>query len=116
MTQLILVVDELSAWEPYFPSENLVDFETYLKQAPAKNAPRTRVINLCKTGKYLSNGYYCSLLAEARGQHVIPSVSTLNNLRNKGLFAFGFDGVSEALDQWLAGGEPVKQLKIKSYF
>ncbi|WP_458735260.1 RimK family protein [Zobellella taiwanensis] len=116
MTQLILVVDELSAWEPYFPSENLVDFDTYLKQAPAKNAPRTRVINLCKTGKYLSNGYYCSLLAEARGQHVIPSVSTLNNLRNKGLFAFGFDGVSEALDQWLAGGEPVKQLKIKSYF
>ncbi|PSJ47458.1 RimK family alpha-L-glutamate ligase [Zobellella endophytica] len=116
MTQLILVVDELSAWAPYFPSENLVDFQTYLKQAPARNAPRTRVINLCKSGKYLSNGYYCSLLAEARGQHVIPSVSTLNNLRNKGLFAFGFDGVAEALDQWLADGEPVKQLKLKSYF
>ncbi|WP_245748784.1 RimK family protein [Oceanisphaera psychrotolerans] len=115
MTQLILVVDELSAWAPYFPSENLVDFQTYLKQPPAKNAPRTRVINLCKTGKYLSNGYYCSLLAEARGQHVIPSVATLNNLRNKGLFAFGFDGVSEALAP-LAENDSVKQIKLKSYF
>ncbi|NHI01749.1 RimK family protein [Oceanimonas sp. MB9] len=116
MTQLVLVVDELSAWAPYFPSENLVDFETYLKQPPVKNAPRTRVINLCRTGKYLSKGYYCSLLAEARGQHVIPSVSTLNNLRNKGLFAFGFDGVSEALDAHVGDLEAGAKVKVKSCF
>lgn len=117
MTQLILVVDELSAWEPYFPSENLVDFQTYLKQSTSRDAPRTRVINLCKTDKYLSNGYYCSLLAEARGQHVIPSVATLNSLRNKALFAFGFDGVSEALQQLAeTGSEPVRELKVKCYF
>ncbi len=115
MTQLILVVDELSAWAPYFPSENLVDFQTYLKQAPAKSTPRTRVINLCKNSKYLSNGYYCSLLAEARGQHVIPSVATLNNLRNKGLFAFGFNGVADTLSALVTDDE-VKQIKLKSYF
>ncbi|MDX1267845.1 MAG: RimK-like ATPgrasp N-terminal domain-containing protein, partial [Oceanisphaera sp.] len=115
MTQLVLVVDELSAWAPYFPSENLVDFQTYLKQSPAKHAPRTRVINLCKNSKYLSNGYYCSLLAEARGQHVIPSVATLNNLRNQGLFAFGFAGVADTLAALVTDDE-VKQIKLKSYF
>ena len=115
MAQLILVVDDLSAWAPYFPSENLVDFASYLQQAPQKNASRTRVINLCKNNKYLSNGYYCSLLAEARDQTVIPSVATLNNLRNSALFAFGFDGVSEALSAFSAQRE-LKQLKFKSYF
>lgn len=131
MAQLILVVDDVSAWAPYFPSENLLDFESYLKQAPVKNAPRTRVINLCKNNKYLSNGYYCSLLAEARDQTVIPSVATLNNLRNSALFAFGFNGVSEALSAFTAnhgskregknkdedeGKAELKKLKFKSYF
>lgn len=128
MTQLILVVDDLSAWAPYFPSENVCDFAHYLQQ-PLKHAPRTRVINLCKNNKYLSNGYYCSLLAEARDQAVIPSVATLNNLRNRALFAFGFAGVSEALSAFVAKhGQEVrgqakhetnselKQLKFKSYF
>lgn len=115
MAQLILVVDDLSAWAPYFPSENLVDFGGYLQQTPGKTASRTRVINLCKNNKYLSNGYYCSLLAEARDHTVIPSVATLNNLRNSALFAFGFAGVSEALDEFVADGD-LKQLKFKSYF
>ena len=119
MAQLILVVDDLSTWAPYFPSENLVDFASYLQQTSGKNTGRTRVINLCKNNKYLSNGYYCSLLAEARDQHVIPSVATLNNLHNRALFAFGFSGVHEALIEYAAeneGKEDAKQLKFKSYF
>ncbi|MBP6725194.1 MAG: RimK-like ATPgrasp N-terminal domain-containing protein, partial [Halioglobus sp.] len=32
-------------------------------------APRTRIINLCRNFDYLSEGYYCSLLAEARGHN-----------------------------------------------
>lgn len=120
MAQLILVVDDLSAWAPYFPSDNLIDFDTFLKQAPDKHSARTRVINLCKNNKYLSNGYYCSLLAEARDQAVIPSVATLNNLRNSALFAFGFNGIdfesiSDALSGLSAQSE-LKQLKLKSYF
>ena len=32
------------------------------------------------TDKYLSQGYYCSLLAEARQHKVLPSVNTINDL------------------------------------
>lgn len=33
------------------------------------------------TDQYLSKGYYCSLLAEARSHRVLPSVRTINDLR-----------------------------------
>lgn len=114
MAQLYLVVDELSAWAPNFPSDNLIDFATYLNQVATKSPSRTRVINLCKNNKYLSNGYYCSLLAEAREQHVIPSVATLNNLRNKVMVGVAVNAESEVLSALVIGDKQV--IKVKSYF
>jgi len=38
---------------------------------------QTRVINLSDEFDYLDLGYYCSLLAEARGHNVIPTVETI---------------------------------------
>ena len=61
---------------------NIISFEDYLAEYPKLNEPKTRVINLCDTEHYLSRGYYCSLLAEARQHHVLPSVSTINDLRD----------------------------------
>ena len=63
------------------PSLTVLSFEQYLADYPKWNEPKTRVINLCDTDQYLSNGYYCSLLAEARQHRVIPSVNTINDLR-----------------------------------
>ncbi len=59
-----------------------ISFKRYLDDYPKLNEPKTRVINLCDTEHYLSQGYYCSLLAEARQHKVIPSVSTINELRD----------------------------------
>ncbi|WP_111642782.1 RimK family protein [Marinimicrobium alkaliphilum] len=86
MSRLIIVVESAQDWAPYFPSERVITFDDYL-QLPAQPGTRTRVINLCRKFGYLSKGYYCSLLAEARGHSVIPSVKTLNDLRNRRSFA-----------------------------
>lgn len=59
-----------------------VGFEKYLRDYPKQNEPKTRIINLCDTSQYLSKGYYCSLLAEARNHLVLPSVKTINALRH----------------------------------
>jgi len=64
---------------------NVIDFDTYLKEYPKINEANTRIINLCDTQTYLSKGYYCSLLAEARNHKVLPSVKTINSLRNDAL-------------------------------
>lgn len=58
----------------------VVDFEQYLSEFPKRGEGKMRVINLCATDRYLSKGYYCSLLAEARNHKVLPSVNTINNL------------------------------------
>lgn len=57
-----------------------VNFNQYLAEFPKKGNFTTRLINLCDTTQYLSEGYYCSLLAEARQHQVLPSVSTINDL------------------------------------
>jgi glutathione synthase/RimK-type ligase-like ATP-grasp enzyme len=59
-----------------------VTFERYLADYPKRNERKTRLINLCDTRQYLSRGYYCSLLAEARQHKVLPSVSAINDLRD----------------------------------
>ena len=80
MYKTLIVVDseDLSLGE-HFPG--VISFETYLREYPKQNEPKTRIINLCDTATYLSKGYYCSLLAEARNHTVLPSVKTINALR-----------------------------------
>jgi glutathione synthase/RimK-type ligase-like ATP-grasp enzyme len=59
----------------------VLTFQEYLADFPKLNEPKTRVINLCDTSRYLSEGYYCSLLAQARSHLVLPTVNTINDLR-----------------------------------
>lgn len=64
-----------------------IGFNTYLHQYPKLGEPKIRVINLCDTDRYLSQGYYCSLLAEAREHQVLPTIKVINSLRaSKGSF------------------------------
>lgn len=76
---LIVVDSEDLALGEQFPG--VISFETYLREYPKQNEPKTRLINLCDTATYLSKGYYCSLLAEARNHSILPSVKTINSLR-----------------------------------
>ncbi len=77
-TLIIVDSDEVSLDEP---SLEIISFEKYLKDYPKLNEPKTRIINLCDTEHYLSKGYYCSLLAEARQHTVLPSVKVINEIR-----------------------------------
>lgn len=48
---------------------------------------KLRVVNLCKEYDYLSKGYYCSLLAEARGQRCLPPIDTVVMMNWKRLYS-----------------------------
>ncbi|HEV3052724.1 MAG TPA: RimK-like ATPgrasp N-terminal domain-containing protein, partial [Longimicrobium sp.] len=51
-----------------------VTADRYLEGGEGLAEPGTVVVNLCRSWKYGSKGYYVSLLADARGQHPIPAV------------------------------------------
>jgi len=116
MADTLLVVDDLSDWAPYYPSERVVSFEDYLSSQHDGQNQRVRVINLCSSYAYLSDGYYCSLLAEARNHHVIPSVKVINDLGKNALYRWQLEHLGEplarALKNQTTGGEYV----VYSYF
>ncbi|BFT30849.1 RimK family protein [Alteromonas sp. D210916BOD_24] len=79
MHNTLIVTDDVT---PFCnTSLTVLTFQDYLAEFPKLNEPKTRVINLCDTARYLSEGYYCSLLAQARSHLVLPSVNTINDLR-----------------------------------
>jgi glutathione synthase/RimK-type ligase-like ATP-grasp enzyme len=82
MTQTVFVVDDEILDAGLL--ENAIAFDAYLKTYPRKGEGAVRVINLCNIDRYLSRGYYCSLLAEARHHKVVPGVRIINSLRGDG--------------------------------
>ncbi|MCG8614328.1 MAG: RimK family protein, partial [Pseudomonadales bacterium] len=114
MSQVYIVVDRPSDWAPYYPSDRVITFEQYLSLEPGKQ--RVRVINLCENYSYLQPGYYCSLLAEAREHHVIPSIRVLSDLSHPVLAQIQLSKLSPALDKLLKSRDAKEEISIKSYF
>ncbi|MDD1015214.1 RimK family protein [Pseudomonas rubra] len=95
--RLLILVERKEDWASYLPSESLMLAQDYLEHSD-EGAGRTQVINLCRNYKYLGQGYYCSLLAEARGHKVLPSVRSISELSRKALYGVGLDDLERTLE------------------
>ncbi|MCG5535875.1 RimK family protein [Ectothiorhodospira mobilis] len=93
MPDHILLVERLQDWKPHFPEYPVVRASDYLMSPEHTARVRLRVINLCRSHRYLSEGYYCSLLAEARGHKVVPSVRTLQDLSSKSIYGLDTEDI-----------------------
>ncbi len=116
MSQALIVIHSLKDWAPYYPAEQVIDFTEYMNSGDLHTAPRTRIINLCRNFDYLSEGYYCSLLAEARGHNVIPSVRTLNDLSKRALYRIHIDDFGEDIYKSLLETDPAEPVIVYSFF
>lgn len=90
----LLVVENPSRWPIAIPGVAVIAARNYLASAEGVAPAGTRVFNLCRSYRYQTLGYYVSLLATARGHRVLPSVSTLQDLRSTAMVRV----VSEQLD------------------
>ncbi|MBX3700137.1 MAG: RimK family protein [Dokdonella sp.] len=117
MSRLVIVVEKASDWGSYYPSDNVVTAQDYLRESLGRDDERVQVINLCRSYKYLGTGYYVSLLAEARGHKVIPSVRAINDLRRRSLYGLDIEDLNAKLGNFLpAGGRDTTDLGILVYF
>lgn len=94
MAEHLVVVDKADAWSADLPNLPVTSARDYLSASSDSVKKRLRVINLCRNYEYLGLGYYCSLLAEARGQRVIPSVRTIQDLSRRSIYG----GIAEDLE------------------
>ncbi len=80
---ILIVVTRPEDWPLDVPGVAVVAARAYLTD-PAFSAERgARVVNLCKSYRYQTVGYYVSLLATARGHRPMPSISAIQDLRSQ---------------------------------
>lgn len=101
MSSVYIVIEDAKDWKPYYPSANVITVQDYLFGEYSTAAAGTQIINLCRGYQYLSLGYYCSLLAEARDHRVIPSVRTINDLSKKAIYSLETDDLDALLNKSL---------------
>ncbi len=104
MTALI-VVERPENWPLEIPGTEVVTASDYLTNARFVELKRAKVFNLCRSYAYQSAGYYVSLLAAARGHRPLPSVLTMQDLRQASLVRIASETTEELIQQTLS---PIK--------
>lgn len=102
MSTHLILVENAKDWHADYPELPVVSARDYLMNPADYKARGSRVVNLCRGYGYLSAGYYCSLLAEARRHRVIPTVHTLTDLSSKAIYSLNVDDLDVLLQKALA--------------
>jgi glutathione synthase/RimK-type ligase-like ATP-grasp enzyme len=99
--ETLLVVDDPATWPLSVPGLEMMAARTYLTTPEAFAGRRVRVINLCRSHRYQSTGYYVSLLAAARGHRPLPSVSVMQDLKASEIARIAVGDVGELVEKSL---------------
>lgn len=86
MPEPLVIVENLADWKAQHSALKVITVRDYLSGNLESLEDDLQVINLARSYRYLSVGYYTSLLAEARGHRVIPSVRTIQDLSRKAIY------------------------------
>jgi glutathione synthase/RimK-type ligase-like ATP-grasp enzyme len=103
MSEHLIIVEKRSDWPLGFPSLPLATAKDYLTGGAYPPDRRLRVINLCRSYRYGSTGYYCSLLAEARGHRIIPTVRTIQDLSRRSIYSLMIRKLDELVEDAISG-------------
>ncbi|HYW91096.1 MAG TPA: RimK family protein [Gammaproteobacteria bacterium] len=101
MATHVIVVENRSDWTADLPDQLVVTAADYIAGKHYAGTRGIKVINLCRSYRYLSLGYYCSLLAEARRHRVIPSVRTVLELSRKPIYELAAEDFDDSLQRLL---------------
>ncbi|WP_020393856.1 RimK family alpha-L-glutamate ligase [Thiolinea disciformis] len=102
MPEYLLLVDDIKHWKTDYPRFPVAAVRDYLTGSDWAKKRNLHVINLCRNLNYHSLGYYASLLAEARGHRMLPSVKTLHDLTRKTLYGPIIDDLDDVVTKALA--------------
>ena len=117
MPKHVIVVERRSDFRTTDDDCIVVTAREYITGSAARLPRHRRVVNLCHDYRCLSLGYYCSLLAEARGTPVIPAVNVLLDLGWKRLYSKALPELNELLRRAAAHFEITEErISVRAYF
>lgn len=96
-------MDSVTQWKPYYETETITTAADYLQDDYLSKKPLL-VINLCEKLSYHSEGYYCSLLAQARGHKVLPDVDVLTRIESGAITRMD-DSLQKICYRWIQSNE-----------
>lgn len=101
MSRQIVVVEDAKDFKAELGEMTVVEAEDYLADPAYLEQRNVQVINMCRSYRYQSVGYYCSLLAEARRHKVIPTVSTILDLSRRAIYGLQVEDLEELVGKTL---------------
>lgn len=99
MSGWMIVVDrlgDLPAAVAVYPAMTARD---YIMQPRASRRTVPKILNLSRSYGYQTLGYYCSLLAEARGHKVVPTVATVLELTRRSSYTYALAELEDTLNR-----------------
>lgn len=113
--KILVVVNNPKDWQLHIPNVEVISAESYLTD-PKYSAHRfLKVINLCRSYRYQTRGYYVSLLAQARGHKPMPNVQTIQDLRSPTMTRIASEELDDIIQQSLKH-VPTLQFELTIYF
>jgi glutathione synthase/RimK-type ligase-like ATP-grasp enzyme len=111
----LFVVNAEGEWPHDNPGVALVTAKDYLTGTGFNSSHHRQVVNLCRFDRAQGEGYYVSLLAEARGQQALPAARTIEDLRGTPATSPVLKQVAERVQHSLPQQEAC-ELSLYSYF
>lgn len=101
MPSSIILVGRLNDLDNGATTAKIMTHLEYLSNPALFEGQRSRIVNLSRSYRYQGRAYYASLLAEARGHRVIPSVETIMDLSEKRLYENSLPELEDVLNRAL---------------
>jgi glutathione synthase/RimK-type ligase-like ATP-grasp enzyme len=99
MTGWVILVDQPKDLPNAETPHKVITTSEYLARPRLFDVGRPKLVNLARSYAYQSKGYYASLLAEARGHRVVPTVETMLELREAKLYEHALPDLEDELNR-----------------
>src|ERR1700719_3645410 len=99
MTGWVILVDQGRDLPNAETPHKVISTGEYLARPRLFDMGRPKIVNLARSYAYQSKGYYASLLAEARGHRVVPTVETMLELREQKLYEHTLPELEDELNR-----------------
>jgi len=112
---VLVVIENPEDCSLVFSGVEPVAARAYLTDETFTGLRGVKIINICRSYRYQSMGYYVSLLAEARGHKPVPSITAIQDMKSMGIIRLASEELEEVMGKALADRNPEK-ISFSAYF